>query len=369
VNRVGAISFATVALVSGLAAHADDRVRVRIEAGARSVPVSGEALRVEGERVPDGRVVVEPTGGGGIRAGSVTRSGSIRLISTGPIRVRDRALPGTVTVRSAGENGLDVINEVALEPYVERAVAGEVYADWPMEALKAQAVLGRTYALYERQRHRGADFDLEGSVLSQKYAAGPVPVRVQEAVGSTRGEFLSFGGEPILAAFHSAAGGQTATAEEVWGESLPYLRAVDSPDQECPEYFWSYEIERDDLMHVLKEAGFVPVRGEEIRVVERTASGRVAALQVAGVEFSGRSLREVLGGRAIRSTLFDVRVQDGLVRFLGSGAGHGVGLSQWGAHQMAREGRSYREILAHYFPGTRLRQQVASAARLDELSR
>ncbi len=363
-TRIGAFAFTVGVLLWGLDARTEGGVRVRVEAGVRSVPISGALLWVEGHSIPDGRVVVRPAGPGEVKAGGVTRRSSVRVVSSGPIRLRDRPLPGVLTVRAAGD-ALDVVNEVPLELYVERAVTGEVYADWPMEALRAQAVLGRTYALYEKGRRRGEGYDVEASVLSQKYATGPVPSRVQDAVRSTRGEFLSFQGGPILAVFHSAAGGQTATSAEVWGESLPYLRTVDSPDEECPEYFWTYEIPREDLLQALRDAGFVPVGGRQVRVIERMDSGRVAALEISGVELSGRSLRQVLGGRAIRSTLFEVRVQDGLVRFLGSGAGHGVGMSQWGARQMAEEGRTYEEILAHYFPGTGLRRDVVSAVSLS----
>ncbi len=357
-------SFAIGILVCGLGARADGEVRVRLAAEAGGVTISGPSLRVEGEAVPSGSVVVRRVSGGAVEAGPVVRVGPVRFVAAGAVRVGEAAYPGAIVVSPSSGGGLDVINEVPLEIYVERVVSGEVYPDWPAEALKAQAVIARTYALYERDRHRADAFDLEGSVLSQRYAPGTVTGPISEAVRATSGEFLSYRGTPILAAFHSAAGGQTAAAEEVWGEPLPYLRAVDSPDEECPDYFWSYEIERAELLEALRAAGFVPARGEGIRVVERTSSGRVAALEIAGVELSGRSLRQVLGGRAIRSTLFEVRTEGSRVRFLGSGAGHGVGLSQWGARQMARDGRSYREILAHYFPGTSLRPEVAAAARV-----
>jgi stage II sporulation protein D len=257
---------------------------------------------------------------------------------------------------------LDVVTVVPLEPYVERAVAGEIYASWPMEALKAQAVAARTYALHSCEQSTEAPFDVESSVLSQRYETGPVPGRVRDAVRATRGEFLAYDGEPILAAFHTTAGGETAASEEVWGESRPYLKRVESPDEESPEYFWSYEIEMAELRRALAEAGIPTESDNGVRVLERTPSGRVARLEIAGAQLSGRELRRVLGRGAFRSTLFEVRVHGDQVRFLGSGAGHGVGLSQWGARKMARQGKTYREILVHYFPGTRVRSLEDVAA-------
>jgi stage II sporulation protein D len=214
-------------------------------------------------------------------------------------------------------------------------------------------VVARSYALHERNRNSGLPYDLESTVLSQRMARGAVPRRIRDAVRATRGEYLRYSDAPILAAFHSSAGGRTASALEVWGEDLPYLRPVESPDDAAPDFFWTYQIALDDLRSALREAGLSP-RGSRVRVIEHSPSGRAARLDVLGVQLSGRDLRELLGGRALRSSLFDVRVQDGDVRFLGSGAGHGVGLCQWGAREMALRGRSYGEILAHYYPGTGL---------------
>jgi stage II sporulation protein D len=247
------------------------------------------------------------------------------------------------------------VHAVPLEQYVERSVAAEAYGSWPPEVLKAQAVVARTYALHERQRNRGQRHDLDSSVLTQRYARAPVPAGVRAATRATRGQYLSFEGSPILAAFHASAGGRTASAAEVWGQDLPYLRSVDSPDDAAPDYFWSYEIDARDLRAALREAGYATEGGGEVRVLRRTPSGRVQQLEIGGARLSGRDLRQVLGGRAIRSARFELRAEYGVVRFLGSGAGHGVGMCQWGARQLALQGRTYAQILAHYYPGARLR--------------
>ncbi len=248
------------------------------------------------------------------------------------------------------------IEKVPLERYVLGAVAGEVYASWPRESLRAQAVVARTYALHERDRRRGTGevFDVEASVLSQRYTPRPVAASIRAAVQDTRGQVLVYAGRPLLAAFHASAGGRTASSEEVWGTPLPYLREVAGMDADAPDFFWSFEIPLDDLATALRSAGWNPGTVAELRILERSPSGRVTRLSAGEVVLSGRDLRGVLGGRAIRSALFEVRVQEGQVRFLGSGAGHGVGLSQWGARSLAQRGWDYERILDHYYPGSRL---------------
>ena len=254
------------------------------------------------------------------------------------------------------------IIKVPLEVYVESATASEIYASWPHEVLKAQAVVARTYALHESQRRAGERFDVESSILSQRFGAERVLQSVRQAVADTRGQYLSFSGDPILAAFHSASGGRTASAEEVWGRSLPYLRSVSSEDDDAPDHFWSYEIAWSDLLETLRGAGLKPDPGAGIGQARPTPSGRVGEIEIGGIPLTGRSLRSILGGRALRSAMFLVRREGERVVFMGSGAGHGVGLSQWGARDMAMRKHSYREILEHYFPGATFKSLRPSVA-------
>ena len=356
----------SLAVASG-GARADETVRVRVAAGARSVTLSGSALRVDGQSVSASELVAR-SADGQIRAGGKARRRSIVVDARGPIRLDGRAYPGSLRLSARGGDSLDVVNLVALEPYVASAIASETPASWPIEALKAQAVVARSYALHERERRGGEPFDLEASVISQRYGVSQVPEAAFAAARATEGEYLAFAGEPILAAFHSSSGGATASAEEVWGEAVPYLRSVSSPDEAAPDYFWSYEISLADLTQALREAGYAPGSLSEVRVCQRSESGRVERIQLGSVLLSGRDLRELLGGRALRSALFDARVDEGRVRFLGSGSGHGVGLCQWGASELAKRGASYRRILAHYYPGSDLRRVRANGSGPDDWS-
>jgi len=349
----------SLALLAGTSV-ADELVRVRIAAGVSSVTVSGDDLRADGHALRAGSVALSAAGGQ-VRSGGKARGDSIVLDARGPVRVDGRAFLGSVRATARG-GVLELVNVVPLEPYVASAIASETPADWPEEALKAQAVVARTYALHERDRRGAESFDLESSVISQRYGAGPVPEGAASAARATAGEYLAFAGQPILAAFHSSSGGTTASSEEVWGEDLPYLRSVSSPDDAAPDYFWSYDISLDDLAAALRDAGYAPGSLDRAHVTERSDSGRVERIQLGSVLLSGRDLRELLGGRALRSALFDVRVEGGRARFLGSGSGHGVGLCQWGASELARRGSSYRRILAHYYPGSDLRRVRANGS-------
>ncbi len=356
----------SLAVASG-SAHADEPMRVRVAAGAKSVTVSGSHLRVDGRDVTAGELAAIASGGQ-IRIGGKARGKSLVVDARGPVRLNGRAYPGSLRLSARGDSGLDVVNLVPLEAYVASAIASETPADWPREALKAQAVVARSYALHERMRRAGEAFDVESSVISQRYGVSRVPESHAGAARATAGEYLAYGGTPILAAFHSSSGGATASAEEVWGEDLPYLRSVSSPDDAAPDYFWSYDMSLSDLADALREAGYPSGSLSEVRVTDRSESGRVERIQLGSVLLSGRDLRELLGGRALRSAMFEVRVEDGRVVFMGSGSGHGVGLCQWGASELAKRGSSYRRILAHYYPGSDLRRVRASQSGTDDWS-
>ncbi|MCZ6569366.1 MAG: SpoIID/LytB domain-containing protein [Deltaproteobacteria bacterium] len=344
-------------------AGANPAVRVRIAEQVSSVVLRGRGLRVQDQLVRAPQIEAEIVGGE-LRVAHVASRDPVRVRASGEIAVDGRSWPGDLSLVPRPDGTMDVVNVVPLEPYVERAVAAEIYADWPQESLKAQAVVARTYALHERSRRSREPFHLESSVISQQYTTRPVPARIREAVAATRGEYLAYQNKPILAVFHASAGGHTASAREVWGVALPYLRSLRSPDAAAPNHFWTFEISVTDLVAALLEAGLVLGQAPTIEVVRRSESGRVERLRIGAAELSGRELRQMLGGRAIRSALFEVRVIDDQVNFLGSGSGHGVGLSQWGARELALRGMRYRAILTHYYPGA-VRATLSAYNRAD----
>ncbi len=317
-----------------------------------------EGVRVGAEAGPP--TTVEPVPGG-LRAGSRPVGPMWRLegLEGELLRVDRLRVRGEVEVRRV-PGGLRVVNRVPLEHYVAGTLGRETYPGWAAETFKAQAVATRTYALHEAARHADGAFDVEGGTRGQVY--GGVDAESAEAVtavAATRGEYLAWRGRPILAVFHSASGGRTASSEEVWGRALPYLESVPvEHEEDSPDTYWRASVSRTTLGRALVPLGVQvgPVR--ELRVVERSPSGRARTVQVRGrdgeKEIEARALRESLGAKVIRSTLFEIRATADGFLIVGSGHGHGVGMSQWGAEAMARRGAGYREILASFYPGTEL---------------
>jgi stage II sporulation protein D len=305
----------------------------------------------------------------GTPVGSRWRTGS----RAGPFRLATR--PGKATFELRGQlevhrtrAGLSVINEVSLENYVVGTLGGEMYASWEPAALQAQAVACRTYALYQMAKHLGQKFDLGADVLSQRYLG----VRGESdsawaAVRATTGVIIGYDGRPALAAFHSASGGRTASAREVWGEAIPYLKSVPvANEDDSPDTYWRVVISGQVLERALTQLGRGIGAVEDAKVVKRSASGRVGELRFRGnhgrATVTGRELRQVLGGTTIKSTVFEVRWRDGELIIAGSGNGHGVGMSQWAAQAMAEEGAGFADILGNFYPGT-------SLLRLEQLGR
>jgi stage II sporulation protein D len=338
---------AAAALVLAGSAAGDDLRVLLLEssapvsvAGARVAP-EGAGLRVDGRRTGRRWVVPGP----------------------GPHRAGGHWVRGSVAVERSA-TGLRVINRVPLETYVAGTLGSEMYRRWDPAALRAQAVVTRTYALYQRARRAGQDYDLEADTSDQVYGG----VRAEDdvlarAVADTRSEVLTWQGRPILAAFHSASGGRTASAEEVWGEALPYLRSVEVNDEdESPDTYWRVQLSRAGLSKALAPLGLQLGELRDARVASRTPSGRAARVELTGSGGSrtvtGRELRSALGDSLIRSTLFEIRERGDEVVIVGSGHGHGVGMSQWGAQAMAERGANYREILAAFYPGTRLERRT-----------
>ena len=278
----------------------------------------------------------------------------------GPWQVGARRYRGGLDLRSESGRIL-VVNHVGLEDYVVATVGGEMPASWPDQALRAQAVATRTYALHQRERRRGAAWDVQASELSQVYRgieSEAAPTR--RAAEATRGEILTHGGRPILAVFHSTAGGRTASAAEVWGRDLPYLGSIEvEHEEDAPFTYWRTVFPPETLNGALANAlgtDFGPV--ERLEVDARSESGRVERIVARGrtrairlEQDQVRTFAETLG---LRSRLFDIRSTPQGLAVVGSGYGHGVGMSQWGARELARRGASYQRILARFYPGARL---------------
>lgn len=348
----GPASLAVVALLALTAGRAGaSSVRVLLLEGPGPYRVEGPGGTRTVRAHPEGFVV------DGARHRARWRLEGARLAAEG------RRLRGALEVRASGA-GVQLINELPLEDYVAGTVGGEMYARWEPAALRAQAVASRTYVLHQQQARRraggGAGYDVSADTAHQVYRGldSETPA-VRAAVRATEGQVLTWEQEPILAVFHSASGGRTASAAEVWGRPLPYL--VSQPvvdEEESPDTYWRLEVSAAELSRVLAGQGLRVGGVERVVVRSRSASGRVQQIVFEGDRgrgtLSGRTLRGALGADALRSTLFELREQAGGFAFVGSGRGHGVGMSQWGARALARRGLGHPEILRSFYPGARL---------------
>lgn len=296
-----------------------------------------------------------------------------------------------------GSSSLQAVNHVPLEAYLPSVVASEMPASWPQAALRAQAVAARTYAL--RQRKPAAAFDVSATVSSQVYKGVEAETpSTHQAVVSTRGQVLMFGTSLANTVFHSSAGGSTENSGDLWSQQLPYLVSVPDFDQHSPVHAWQLRLEPEQLQKAFGEIG----GAQRIDVLAITGSGRVRQARVTGpagtLVLTGAQLRSRLGLRstmvrfevlapelaalptslpvlpplmpraadqsgpaepAITPDQVPVQLPPPSLLAIGRGFGHGVGMSQWGAHGMANRGQSYEQILHHYYRGTELRPYVS----------
>lgn len=250
-----------------------------------------------------------------------------------------------------GKDGLFVVNELPLEEYVKSVVQAEVGKDWPLEALKAQAVTVRTYTLYNINHTRNEIYHLVSSTLSQVYKGYRTDPNIEMAVNSTRGEILTYEGQPINAMYHSTSGGRTELPEEVFMTSYPYLKSVNSDCSTSPYYMWERRIPKKDISTLLDIPDI-----HMIEVISETKTGRAKELRIENRSEStvmkATTLRKKLGWKKLPSTWFSVSNNAEHIVFSGRGYGHGVGMCQWSAMEMAQKGKSYKEILSIFYPNT-----------------
>ncbi len=286
-----------------------------------------------------------------VRTGSV-----VRLVD------RQRAYRGVLELRRV-DRGLLVVNELDLESYLYGVLRLEVDPTWPPEALKAQAVAARTLALASLGRFRREGYDVRDTTDVQLYGGATFEdSRTNAAVDSTRGMILTYEGKPIQAVYHADSGGHTEGSEHVWGVVYPYLRGVEDPYVAgSPYQRWTVVVPLLHLEERLQAAGLAVQGISGIEVVRTSPSGRALSLRVSAssgsVEVAGTRLRSLLGPNVLLSTRFTVRVEGSNAVFEGSGWGHGVGLSQWGARGMALRGASFDRILRYYYRDVELVQR------------
>ena len=277
----------------------------------------------------------------------------------------DVSVPETLRVLTADGS----IREMDTQDYLTGVVSAEMPPGFHSEALKAQAVAARTYALYcaSFSKHGEAQVCTDyrccqawqsdeqlRTKWGEDYDANYEKIR--SAVDLTYGEYLSAGGQPVFAAFHSSSASVTENSADVWS-AVPYLVSVPSPEtaDDVPNYISTLRCSpidfRDTVLSAHPEADFSGPEDQWVGELRRDGSGRVASVVLGGVEMSGIELRSLF---SLRSTAFELTYDSSAFTFTVTGFGHGVGMSQYGADKMARQGADYVQILTHYYPGTTL---------------
>lgn len=312
---------------------------------------------------------------------------------------------GLVEIVPSQNKKISVINEVEIEDYLYGVVPLEMPASWPLEALKAQAVASRTYALYNLSKWEKYGFDISASTVDQAYGGYNVEnTACKKAVDETKGQYIIYDGKPILALYHADSGGVTEDGKDVFGYDVPYLKPVeDSFDADSPYETWQVCFSIKDISKKISSTDASIGEIEDIAILEKTSSGRVKKIMISGTAgnriFTGSEIRNIL---QLKSSLFTVqgggsnifavsygdeinkisikdcfvissigvsitRTQNAFIKglngvkeisptnedysfyFYGHGCGHGLGMSQWGARGMAEQGYNYIQILQHYY--------------------
>ena len=258
------------------------------------------------------------------------------------------------------------VEEVALDTYLCNVVSAEMPADYELEALKAQAVVARTYTIYKIQnkKHENADI-CDDSTCCQAWVSKETRLarweesqresnwaKIEKSVKDTQGKIITYEGKPINAFFHANSGGTTELPATVWGGTgLPYLQVVETAGEEgYTQYSSEVTLSQEELLNKLKtKYDDIQINfddNEDVRILEYTDSNRVKTVKFGNHEISGVEARSLLG---LKSTNFEIIKEGETIKFSVKGYGHGVGMSQTGADALAKQGKSYEDIIKHYY--------------------
>lgn len=341
-------------------AWAHETMRIAVGPESSKVVLEGEGLRVgadqdEAQYEPFAAKKVTLTASGGklFVEGEASPAQALRFRAgergDGVIQVNGVRLRGDVVVLF-GKKELAAVNVLPLEDYLVGVLGSEMPKSFPPEALKAQAVAARTYALNKKLEQYSQPFHLGSSVISQVYKGLDVEdPRTREAVEATRGLVMTWQLQPIEAYFHASCGGRTENGGDALGRDLPYLQAVDCPCSRLPTSHWSLTLKPGDLK-AFGAAG----KGGAIKVQGRSATGRARRVEVGSRSMDAVQFRERIGYMKLKSLNFEIEKSRDGWKVDGHGFGHGAGLCQWGARVYAEKGWDFRKILQHYYPGTEL---------------
>lgn len=374
-------------------AFADDFVRIRIKSHLPAVNLKGTSLHFQSKDFslnPYQTVAIPKLSIAQIRLQS--RNGkkhwrvqfpdepqnnmniySSRLVIRGErVRIGLEPVPSKLFLYPNKQNGIDVVAKLDIETYLAGVLPSEMPLAWPLEALKAQAVVSRSYMKNIMNSRKAENYHMEASIHDQVYKAinlvGMNPKyrsKLDKALKLTQGQYLvNSKGQVYRSFYHADCGGQTEEPIHVWGIKQSNGTVKDPFCPQSPKGQWTFEIKRSQLKNLLADRlGIYSSSLKGLLVTQRTASGRIAQLAILyegrlPKHLSAQDFREIVGYNKLKSTNFKFQWFGETLKVSGKGHGHGVGLCQWGARSAALSGYSYRKILSRYYPKTRLIREI-----------
>jgi len=353
-------------------AKADDAVRVAIVQDAEEIVLSIRgayqilALHTN-EQLHEGRYLWRAkvqAGDAGVKIGKLDFK--IYGIKIQPRKnkvtyVNGRKFRGTIEIIRQSNNKLLAINELDVDSYIAGVLYHEVSPKWPMDALEAQAIVARTYALYQADLNKDKDYDLVSTASSQVYGGRTSEKgRTSKAVKRTKAKVLTYKNKIFSTFYHATCAGHTENAKGLWRINIMPLQGREC--QFCgrsPHFKWKAKMSLGEVEKALQQAGHKVGTIDSIDVIERNISARVTDLEIVSshgkLDLNGYRFRLALGPNVIRSANFTLQVKKNKVYFEGLGWGHGVGMCQWGAFFMAKDGFSVEQILGYYYPESKIK--------------
>lgn len=343
-------------------------IRVMIGSFTR-FPVAGNDLLLNGARQLEGASVFnvhcgQDSQGAFVESGAGTgRVARLEIVAPGGfLHVNGRLYRSRISV-IARAGGCAVVNTLNLDLYLAGLLNKEMSPSWPLEALKAQAVASRSYALHQMRANTGRAYDVESTTLDQVYDGAAVETsRSHQAVTETAGLVLSFSEQPLKAYFHANCGGKTEQPSAVWGSDSLAFRPVTCPyhHRKRDRMQWSVKVTKAQIEGALRRvAGILPANFLQLARLEANAASprqRLSDVSLSDARgnqllVSANAFRNAMGNTKVKSTAFRITPdRHGQYEISGEGYGHGVGLCQVGARAMAEEGKTYADILRHYYP-------------------
>ncbi|MCK4851615.1 MAG: SpoIID/LytB domain-containing protein [Candidatus Omnitrophica bacterium] len=312
---------------------------IEMKASAGISPYEG-GIKLDDTEFPAGRLRVSVPGGEALTLDGTAYRGEMDIIRT--------------------RGGLDAVNRVELEDYLKGVLPCEVNHLWPFAALKAQAIVSRTFAVSQVLLRRRRDYDMTDDTFFQVYGGKTSEKwRTTLAVEKTKNKVLEYNGRIFPAYFHSCCGGHTEDASRLWNEGIPPLKGVRCAWCRWSPYFrWQARVPARVMIRKFKDAGYDIRRVDDIRPGARDISGRLEYLRIRSgnkwFEIKGSDFSRLIGSRVIRSTNLRIKKYPFFYYFSGYGWGHGVGMCQWGAFGLALRWWSAERIVKHYYPGSRI---------------